>query len=260
MDENLISQYARELYEAECSCRPVVPLTERSPEMTNDDAYLIQLAGMKLRQEQGQVVVGKKIGLTSKAMQQALGVYEPDYGYITDTLMVLEGEPLAMETLIAPKVEAELAFVLHSELKGPGVTLADVLRATAGVMPALEIIDTRIKDWKIKIQDSIADDASIGRIIVSGRLTPLADIDLRYMGQVVEKNGQVVSTAAGAAVLGHPANAVVWLANKLAQYNISLQAGEIIMSGSFAAACPVSAGECIQATFDRIGAVTAKFI
>ncbi len=260
MDKKIIEQYAKELYDAECSCRPIAPLTERSPEMTNDDAYRIQLAGMKLRQEKGQIIVGKKIGLTSKAMQHALGVYEPDYGYITDKLMVLEGEPLQMSTLIAPKVEAELAFVLQSDLKGPGVTVADVLRATAGVMPALEIIDTRIKDWKIKIQDSIADDASIGRIIVSGRLSPIANIDLRYMGQVVEKNGEIVATAAGAAVLGHPANAVAWLANKLAQYDISLKAGEIIMSGSFAAACPVAAGDCIQATFDRIGAVTAKFI
>lgn len=260
MDKILIEQYARELFEAECSCRPIAPLTERSPEMTNDDAYLIQLAGMKLRQEKGQIIVGKKIGLTSKAMQNALGVYEPDYGYITDKLMVMEGEPLVMSNLIAPKVEAELAFVLHSDLTGPGITAADVLRATAGVMPALEIIDTRIKDWKIKIQDSIADDASIGRIIVSGRLTPITDIDLRYMGQVVEKNGEIVATSAGAAVLGHPANAVVWLANKLAKYNIPLKAGEIIMSGSFAAACPATAGDCICATFDRIGSVTARFI
>jgi 2-keto-4-pentenoate hydratase len=126
-------------------------------------------------------------------------------------------------------------------------------------MPAIEIIDSRVKDWKIKIQDTIADGASIGRVILSGKLTPLADIDMRYMGLVLEKNGEVVATAAGAAVLGHPANAVAWLANKLAQYNISLKKGEVIMSGSFTAACPVADGDNVTFYFDRIGSVSARF-
>jgi 2-oxopent-4-enoate hydratase len=260
MDKKLIEQLAHELYTAEKTQQPVEALTARYPDITNEEAYQVQLTGMQLRLADGHHIVGKKIGLTSKAMQTALGVFEPDYGYITDRMMALEGDALSLSALMAPKVEAEIAFVLKSDLKGPGVTVAQVLNATAGVMPALEIIDTRIRDWKIKIQDTIADGASIGRIIVSGKLTPVSDCDLRYLGLVLEKNGEIIATAAGGAVLGHPANAVAWLANKLAQYGISLKAGEIIMSGSLTAACPAVAGDNVQAVFDRLGAVGARFV
>lgn len=259
MDKKLIATLANELYQAEKNHTPVDALTARYPDISNEEAYQVQLAGMQLRQADGQTLVGKKIGLTSKAMQSALGVFEPDYGYITDQMMVLEGDTLSLGELIAPKVEAEVAFVLKEDLPGPGVTVSRVLQATAGIMPALEIIDTRIKDWKIKIQDTIADGASIGKIIVSGRLVPVDEFDMRLMGLVLEKNGEVIATAAGAAVLGHPANAVAWLANKLSGYGISLKAGDIVMSGSLTAACPVTAGDSVRATFDRLGAVGAKF-
>lgn len=259
MDKKLIATLANELYQAEKNHTPVDALTARYPDISNEEAYQVQLAGMQLRQADGQTLVGKKIGLTSKAMQSALGVFEPDYGYITDQMMVLEGDTLSLGELIAPKVEAEVAFVLKEDLPGPGVTVSKVLQATAGIMPALEIIDTRIKDWKIKIQDTIADGASIGKIIVSGRLVPVDEFDMRLMGLVLEKNGEVIATAAGAAVLGHPANAVAWLANKLSGYGISLKAGDIVMSGSLTAACPVTAGDSVRATFDRLGAVGAKF-
>lgn len=259
MEKAIIEQLAQELYTAEINKTPIAALTDRYKEITNEDAYGIQLAGQKLRERAGHVIVGRKIGLTSKAMQAALGVFEPDYGYITDKMMELEGDALTMQDLIAPKVEAEIAFVLKEDLMGPGVTVARVLQATAGIMPALEIIDTRMKDWKIKIQDTIADGASIGRVIVSSKLTPVAGLDMRYMGMVLEKNGEVVSTAAGAAVLGHPANAVVWLVNKLAQYGIGLKAGEIVMSGALTAACPVNSGDCIKATFDHIGSIGVRF-
>lgn len=259
MDKQTIALLAKELYEAEKDHAPIDALTARYPEITNEEAYQVQLAGMQLRINDGHVIVGKKIGLTSKAMQTALGVFEPDYGYITDRMMALEGDPLSLSELIAPKVEAEVAFVLRSDLAGPGVTVAQVLQATAGIMPALEIIDTRIKDWKIKIQDTIADGASIGKVIVSGRLIPADEFDMRTMGLVLEKNGEVVATAAGAAVLGHPANAVAWLANKLAAYGITLKAGDIIMSGSLTGACPVTAGDSVRATFDRLGTVGARF-
>jgi 2-keto-4-pentenoate hydratase len=258
MENSVINKLALDIYEAEKNCQPIDTLTDRLT-MTNDEAYQIQIAGMNLRIKDGHTVVGKKIGLTSKAMQQALDVFEPDYGYITDRMMVWEGDCLSTGMLVAPKVEAELAFILKTDLRGPGVTVAKVLQATEGVMPAIEVIDTRIKNWRIKIQDSIADAASIGRIVTSGKLTPINQLDLRYLGLVFEKNGEVVSTAAGAAVLGHPANAVAWLANKLAQYDIGLEAGEIIMSGSFIAACPVVAGDIVRASFDRVGAVTVKF-
>ncbi|MDR3592079.1 MAG: fumarylacetoacetate hydrolase family protein [Negativicutes bacterium] len=260
MDKNTIALLAGELYAAEMTGSPIEALTARYPEITNEEAYQIQLEGMKLRLADGHTIVGKKIGLTSRAMQTALGVFEPDYGYITDKMMVLDGDPLTMDSLIAPKVEAEIAFVLKSDLVGPGVTVARVLAATAGIMPALEIIDTRIKDWKIKIQDTIADGASIGRVLVSGQLIPVTGLDMRLMGLVLEKNGEVVTTAAGAAVLGHPANAVAWLANKLASYGISLKAGEIVMSGSLTAACPVAAGDIVRASFDYMGSVGARFV
>lgn len=260
MDKKLIEILAQEIYAAETSVVPIPSLTERYPDITNEDAYHIQLAGMKLRMDDGHIIVGKKIGLTSKAMQNGLGVFEPDYGYITNKMMELEGEPLAASKLIAPKVEPELAFILKSDLTGPGLTISDVLQATAGVMPALEIIDSRVKDWKIKIQDTIADGASIGRVILSGKMVPVTAVDLRYTGLVFEKNGEVFATAAGAAVLGHPANAVVWLANKLAEYNITLKAGEIIMSGSFTSACPVSKGDNVTAVFDGIGRVSTRFV
>lgn len=258
MEQSIINQLAVTLYEAEKTTTPIATLTDQYP-LTNDEAYAIQLEGMKLRLADGHRIVGKKIGLTSKAMQNALGVFEPDYGYIADYMMGYEGEAVALSELIAPKVEPEIAFVLKEDLQGPGITVADVLRATAGIMPAIEIIDSRVKDWKIKIQDTIADGASIGRVILSGKLTPLEDIDMRYIGLVLAKNGEVVATAAGAAVLGHPANAVAWLANKLAQYNIGLKKGEIIMSGSFTAACPVADGEHVTCHFDRIGSVSARF-
>lgn len=258
MDQSITNQLAAELYEAEKSGMPVGTLTDRY-QLTNDEAYAIQLAGLKLRLADGHCVVGRKIGLTSKAMQNALGVFEPDYGYIADYMVGFEGEALAAGELIAPKVEPEIAFVLKEELQGPGVTIADVLRATAGIMPAIEVIDSRVKDWKIKIQDTIADGASIGRVILSGKLTSVEAIDMRFMGLVLEKNGEIIATAAGAAVLGHPANAVAWLANKLAQYNIGLKKGEIIMSGSFTAACPVADGDNVTCYFDRIGSVTARF-
>lgn len=260
MDKNMLAQLARELYTAETSRTPIEALTARYRDITNEEAYQVQLEGMKLRLADGQTIVGRKIGLTSRAMQTALGVFEPDYGYITDRMMVLDGDPLPMDALIAPKVEAEIAFVLKSDLAGPGVTIAKVLAATAGIMPALEIIDTRIKDWKIKIQDTIADGASIGRVLVSGRMIPVEGLDMRLMGLVLEKNGDVVTTAAGAAVLGHPANAVAWLANKLALYGISLKAGEIVMSGSLTAACPVTAGDIVRASFDYMGSVGARFV
>ena len=260
MNEKIIAELAQELYNADLGRNPIQAITERYPDISYEEAYKVQLIGMKLRLADGHVIVGKKIGLTSKAMQNALGVFEPDYGYITDKMMAFEGEPISMASLILPKIEPEIAFILKSDLSGPGVTVADVLQATAGVMPAIEIIDSRVKDWKIKIQDTIADGASIGRIIVSGALVPVDNLDMRYMGLVLEKNGEVVTTAAGAAVLGHPANAVVWLANKLAQYGISLKAGEIIMSGSFTAACPVTAGDNLRATFDGLGTVAARFV
>lgn len=259
MEDDIIRKLALEIYTAEKLCQPIEAITNRC-NLSNDEAYKIQIEGMRLRLADGCRIIGKKIGLTSQAMQHALGVFEPDYGYIADYMIELEDTPLSLSRLISPKIEPEIAFVLKEDLQGPGITTADVLRASAGIMPAIEIIDSRIKDWKIKIQDTIADGASIGRVVLGGKLTLLENLDMRCIGLVLEKNGEIISTAAGAAVLGNPANAVVWLANKLAKYNIFLKKGEIIMSGSFTSACSVLEGDNVRCCFDHLGSISVRFI
>jgi 2-keto-4-pentenoate hydratase len=259
MDENRLKTLAEMLLAAEKNRKPVSPLTESDPGISVDDAYRIQLKVMEMKKSTGQVAVGKKIGLTSRAMQAMLGVDEPDYGHILDGMVVMEGEKIPAQDLIQPRVEGELAFVIKEDLRGPGITLTDVIRCSEGVIPALEIIDSRIVDWKIKLPDTVADNASSARIVLGGVLTPIWALDLRTVGMILEKNGEVVATAAGAAVLGHPAQAVAWLANKLAVYGISLRKGEVILSGSLTAAVPVAAGDFIRADFGLLGDVKIKF-
>ncbi len=259
LSKEQIAQVSGELIEAEKSCCPVVALTERFPDVSYEDAYAIQLKTFDTLVKSGAVIVGKKIGLTSKAMQDQMNIREPDYGMIVDRMVAREGAPIPMSSLILPKIEPELAFLLKEDLKGPGITVANVLEATEGVLPAFEVIDSRYKDWKITVKDSISDNASAALMILGGKLTPITDIDLRYVGLVLEKNGSLVSTAAGAAVLGNPAQSVAWLANKLTEYGISLKKGEFVMSGSFVQAVNVEAGSSLRATFDRIGSVSVSF-
>jgi 2-keto-4-pentenoate hydratase len=259
MDENRIRTLAEMLLAAEKNRKPIPPLTQTDPGITVDEAYRIQLRIMETKKSSGQVVVGKKIGLTSVAMQAMLGVKEPDYGHILNGMVVMEGEKVPAADLIQPRIEGELAFVLKEDLKGPGVTMTEVLRCSEGVIPALEIIDSRVTDWKIKLPDTVADNASSARIVLGGKITPVLGLDLRTVGMVLEKNGEVAATAAGAAVLGHPAQAVAWLADKLAAYGISLRKGEVILSGSLTGAIPVAAGDFIRADFGVLGDVKIKF-
>jgi 2-oxopent-4-enoate hydratase len=204
-------------------------------------------------------MVGKKIGLTSLAMQQMVNVSEPDYGYILDNMIIYQGEGLSASQFLQPRIEGEIAFIMEQDLMGPGITIGDVMRATAGVTAALEIIDSRIRDWKIKIQDTVADNASCGGIVLGSKMVPLTGLDLRYVGFVMTKNGRLASTAAGAAVLDNPVQSVAWLANKLGEYEIPLKAGEIILSGAAAAALPVQRGDTIHLTVDRISDVGCCF-
>lgn len=254
-----MEKISNELIEAEGACAPVVALTDRFPDVSYEDAYAIQLKTFDTRVRNGAVIVGKKIGLTSRAMQDQFNIREPDYGMITNTMVVREGAPIAMSSLIIPRIEPEIAFLLKEDLKGPGVNAANVLEATEGVLPAFEVIDSRYKDWKITVKDSISDNASAALMILAGKLTPIRDLDLRYVGLVLEKNGAVVSTGAGAAVLGNPAESVAWLANKLTEYGITLKKGEFVMSGSLVSAVKAEAGAHFRATFDRIGAVSVLF-
>ncbi|NPV70593.1 MAG: 2-keto-4-pentenoate hydratase [Firmicutes bacterium] len=254
-----VRNLSRELMEAEKSKRPVDQITSRFEGITVADAYRIQMATIGTKVAEGHKIIGKKIGLTSKAMQDLLGVAEPDYGHLLDDMLVHEGEAVDCASLCQPKAEGEVAFVLKKDLEGPGLTVVDVLRATEGVMAAIEIVDSRVRDWKIKIQDTVADNASSAMFVLGSRLVNPCDIDLRLVGMVLEKNGQVLSTAAGAAVLGHPAVAVAWLANKLSEYGLGLSAGEVVLSGAFTAAPPVAAGDVFRVTFDRLGSVGCRF-
>ncbi|WP_366924357.1 fumarylacetoacetate hydrolase family protein [Metallumcola ferriviriculae] len=259
MNKTQIKEAAEILYRAGQELDPVAALTEKYPQITLDDAYQIQITNIDKKVSEGAKVVGKKIGLTSRAMQEMLGVPEPDYGHLLDNMVLEEELPVKLSNLLQPKVEAEIAFILKEELKGPGVTLSKVLQATEGVMPAFEIIDSRVKDWKIKIQDTVADNASSAAVILGSRMIPVQEIDLKHAGLVLEKNGRILDTAAGAAVLGHPAMAVAWLANKLAQYDISLKPGEIILSGSLTKAYEVTGSDIFTATFGGLGLVKAVF-
>ena len=260
MDKNTIEQLGDELYQALVKREVLAPLTERHPDITIEDAYRIQQRMIARRLEAGERIVGKKIGVTSKAVMNMLGVYQPDFGMLTDGMLYNEGEAIPADTLIQPKAEGEIAFVLKKDLKGPGVTAADVLAATEGVMTCFEIVDSRIRDWKIKIQDTVADNASCGVFVLSSALIDPRDVDLITCGMVLEKNGEVVVTGAGAATMNSPVNAVVWLANTLGRLGIGLKAGEIILSGALGAMVPVKAGDNLRLTIGGIGSCAVRFV
>lgn len=255
-----IKEIAHQLMKAEEERQPIEPLTTTYPALTVREAYQIQLAGVQEKLKKGRKIIGKKIGLTSRGMQQLLGVNEPDYGHLLDHMFLQEGEPCRREQLLWPRVEGEIAFILKETLRGPGVTIADVFRATEGVMPAIEIVDSRIRDWKIKLPDTIADNASSAFFVLGGKILPLQGLDLRHMGMILEKNGEIVNTGAGAAVWGHPAAAVAWLANKLSEFDIALEAGEIILSGAITAAVDAAANDVFNISFHSLGSISLRFI
>ena len=260
MNTALQDQLGDELYEALKACRTLEPLTNRHPDISIDDAYAIQQRMLQRRLAAGEQVVGKKIGVTSKAVMNMLGVFQPDFGWLTDGMVYNEGQAIEASSLIQPKAEGEIAFVLKKTLQGPGVSAADVLAATEGVMACFEIVDSRIRDWKIKIQDTVADNASCGVFVLGDRLVDPRDVDLATVGMVLEKNGDIVATGAGAAALGHPANAVAWLANTLGAHGIALEAGEVVLSGSLGIMVPVAAGDNLRVTMGGIGGCSVRFI
>ncbi|WP_213941169.1 2-oxopent-4-enoate hydratase [Pseudomonas sp. dw_612] len=248
------------LHEALIERRPLAPLTEQYPHLTVEDAYQIQLAMIQPRLDAGHRVIGKKIGVTSQVVMDMLGVDQPDFGHLLSDMLYSDGAALSCADLIAPKAEGEIAFVLKEDLTGPGVTVADVIRATAYVMPCFEIVDSRIKDWKIRIQDTVADNASAAAFVLGDSTADPRDIDLACVGMTLEKNGEIVATGAGAAALGHPANAVVWLANTLGRLGIGLKKGEVILSGSLAAMVPVQPGDQLRISLGGIGSASVRFV
>ncbi|MBA4538025.1 fumarylacetoacetate hydrolase family protein [Bacillus aquiflavi] len=253
------AEIAKRLLEAERTKQAIEPLTTTFPEITVDDAYRIQIEQIDYRVTEGARIVGKKIGLTSDVMQRMFNVTTPDYGHLLDDMMCVEGEPINTTNFLSPKLECEIAFVLKEDLQGPGVTEDDVVKATDYVVPAFEVIDSRIRDWKIRFEDTVSDNGSSARAILGGKPTSLTGLDLHHIGMVFTKNGEIIDTAAGAAVMGNPLRAVAWLANALGEYGIALKKGEVILSGALTGAVPVQTGEIYTAEFAHIGSVTVQF-
>ena len=260
MDQQQITQLGDELYEALTAGKTVSPLTSRGFDITIEDAYHIQQRTLARRIEKGEKVVGKKIGVTSKAVMNMLGVNQPDFGYLLDGMVYNEGESIPMDTLIQPKAEGEIAFLMNKDLMGPGLTAADILAATEGVMACFEIVDSRIQDWKIKIQDTVADNASCGVFVLGDKLVDPKKVDLSLCGMALENNGEIVVTGAGAATMASPVNAMVWLANTLGRLGIGLNAGDIVLSGALGAMVPVKAGDSLRVTIGGIGGCSVRFV
>ena len=259
MQSETLTQLGDELYAALRACATVEPLTSRHPDITIDDAYQVQQRMVKRRLNAGENIVGKKIGVTSKAVMDMLGVYQPDFGYLLSGMVYGDGQSIPLNTLIQPKAEGEIAFILNKDLLGPGITNAEVLAATECVMPCFEIVDSRIRDWKIKIQDTVADNASCGVFVLGDRAVSPRAVDLTTCGMVLEKNGVIIGTGAGAAALGSPVNAVAWLANTLGRLGIPLKAGEVILSGALAAMAVVKPGDNFRVSIGGIGSCSVRF-
>ena len=248
------------LHRAMAARSPVDPLVAAHPDLTVDDAYAIQQGLVRrILDTDGGRPIGYKLGLTSAPMQEMLGVDQPDYAPVLSSMVHDDGATIALADHIAPKVEAEIAVVLDRPLRGPGVTTMEASRAIGGAVAAIEMVDSRIRDWQLTIVDTIADLASSGATILGSRVVPLDGWDPRMVGMVVSRNGRTEATGAGAAALGNPVAAVAWLANTLAPYDVTLEAGWFVMTGALHRAFDVIAGDVVRADFDRLGTVTARF-
>lgn len=252
---------AKLLLDSYASRSPVPPLTTTFDGLTIEDAYDIQLRQVEALGRAGRTVKGMKVGLTSAAMQNLLGVHQPDFGHLLDDFFYLEHEPIPLPgRFLQPRIEPEIAFVLKRPLQGPGVTVHEAVAAVDFVLPALEIVDSRIADWKIGIVDTVADNASSGGLVLGSTPTPLHEVDLRLGGCVFRRNGAVVGTGAGGAVLGSPINSLVWLANTVGAFGTGLQAGWVVLPGAITAMVPVAPGDTFTATYAGLGSVTARFV
>jgi 2-keto-4-pentenoate hydratase len=252
-------ELAADLAQAERSKVPIAPLTDGHPAIDVVDAYEIQLINIRQRVAEGARVVGHKVGLSSKAMQQMMGVDEPDYGHLLDEMQVFEDTPAKADRYLYPRVEVEVGFVLADDLPGAGCTEDDVLAATAAFAPAIELIDTRVTDWKIKLCDTIADNASsAGWVLGTGRVSP-KDIDITAIDAVLTRNGEVVAKGRSDAVLGNPVTAVAWLARKVHDFGVRLHAGDVVLPGSCTKAIDARPGDDFVADFDGLGTVRLSF-
>jgi 2-oxopent-4-enoate/cis-2-oxohex-4-enoate hydratase len=262
MDAHLIEALGDELFQALKGRQTIAPLSERHPQIQLEDAYRISLRFLERRLQLGERVIGKKIGVTSKVVQEMLNVHQPDFGFLTDRMQVADGSDVSCSAhgLIQPRAEGEIAFILGADLTGPGITAADVLDATEFVVPCFEIVDSRIHDWQIRIQDTVADNASCGVFALGSQRIDPRTLDLAAVELQMLKNGQAAGRGFGSAVQGHPCAAVAWLANTLGEFGIPFRKGEIILSGALAPLVPVSPGDEISLSLSGLGESSLRFV
>ena len=262
MSTALRQALADELLGAHRSGQPIDPLTARHPDLTLDDAYAIQLLQVASLTAAGGRIVGHKVGLTSQAMQELLGVHEPDYGHLLDDMVHTDagdGTMLDPARFLQPRVEPEMSFVLGRRLVGPGITVEQAADAVAWAVPALEIVDSRIADWRIGLLDTIADNASSGAVVMGPDRVPIHGLDLTAVECAMTCNGQLAGAGTGAAVMGSPLIVLAWLANTLGPRGVALEPGHVVIPRAVCAMIPVAAGDVVTATFTGLGSVTARF-
>jgi 2-keto-4-pentenoate hydratase len=254
-----LARFAAALAGAYATKAGIDPLSATDPTLTLDDAYASQLIQVQAWRDQGAIIQGYKVGLTSQAMQNQLGVHQPDFGHLTQHMFHLEHTPIAAANYLAPKVEPEIAFVMGRELAGPGVNVAQAIRAVEFVLPSLELIDSRVRDWQIGLIDTVSDNASAGGVILGSQPKRLADLDITAVDCQLSIAARPVAAGVSSAVLGSPINALVWLANTLGARGVRFQPGDVILPGSITVAQPVSPGTTARADFAGLGSVTATF-
>lgn len=260
LDRQTIEKLAKHCEDAELNAQEITKITDAYPEMTYEDAYDIQWTARAAKEARGHKIVGMKMGLTSQAKMKQMGVPNPCYGYLADYFAYGDGAEIKIDELIHPKVEAEIAFVLKDDLSGPGCHIGDVLAATDFVMPAVEVIDSRYKDFKFDLKSVIADNSSSSRYVTGGRMRDIKDLDLKTLGVVMEINGEIVQLGAGAAVLGHPATSIAMLANMMSERGEILKAGTYILSGAITAAVGVKKGDNVTVKFQDLGSLSFRFV
>lgn len=265
LSQSTVSEVAARLHEAERTRKQIAQISLAYADVTIDDAYAVQREWVRLKIGEGREPIGYKIGLTSRAMQRSFNISEPDYGVLLDDMLFAGGIDIPFERFIVPRIEVELAFILKKNLRGPNCTIFDVLRATEYVVPALEIIDARIQqadpDAKAtrKVVDTISDNAGTGGIVLGGRPVRPHDIDLRWVSAILYRNAVIEESGVAAAVLNHPANGPAWLANKLYRHGVELDAGQVILGGSFTTPVPVRSGGIFHADYGPLGSIACHF-
>ena len=259
MNNKDIAAAAERLWSAAGTGQAITPLREQFPQFGADEAYAVQDLNTERRLKAGGKLVGRKIGLTARAVQKQLGVDQPDFGMLFADMAYSDGEPIPWQALMQPKVEAEVALIMEHDLLEPGITVAQLLRATAFALPALEIVGSRIANWDIRFVDTVADNASSSAFVLGNTPVKPQQLDLRLAGMVMERGGEPVSLGAGAACLGHPYNAAVWLANKMASLGRGLKAGDVVLTGALGPMVVVSPGDVVEARINGLGSVRAAF-